>query len=268
MVNKFQSKPCSSKVVNAERVSNLYRFMTTKDDKIISTSGQSNIKNKFVSKSIFQIYHQNIQGIKWKTDEILDFLSPALPHVLCFTEHHLNRYEIEHLCINNYTPGANYCRHTLKKGGVCIFVHNGLDFIGINLEKFCNDKDIEACAIKLLHNSYHICILSIYRAPLGNFTYVIKKLKTILNSLHNINTQYIICGDININYLVENNRKKILDALLASYNLFSTVYFPTRLQNNSATAIDNIFVDTSKFANYVILPLFNSWLIMTRSLLS
>jgi hypothetical protein len=68
---------------------------------------------------------------------------------------------------------------------------------------------------------------------------------------------YIICGDININYLVENNRKKILDALLASYNLFSIVYFPTRLHNNSATEIDNIFVDTSKFANYVIIPLFN-----------
>jgi hypothetical protein len=141
--------------------------------------------------------------------------------------------------------------------GVCIFVHNDLDFTGIDLEKFCKDKDIEACAIKLLQNSYHICILSIYRAPLGNFTYLIKKLETILNSLHTINTQYIICGDININYLIENNRKKVLDALLTSYNLSSTVYFPARLQNNLATAVDNIFVDTSKFPNYVISPLFN-----------
>jgi hypothetical protein len=39
--------------------------------------------------------------------------------------------------------------------------------------------------------------------------------------------------------------------------LSSIVYFPSRLQNNSATAIDNIFVDTSKFSNYVIYPLFN-----------
>jgi hypothetical protein len=63
--------------------------MTTKHDQIITTSGQSNIKTKFISKSILQIY-QNIQGIKWKTDEILDFLSPALPHDFCFAEHHLN----------------------------------------------------------------------------------------------------------------------------------------------------------------------------------
>jgi hypothetical protein len=47
-----------------------------------------------------------------------------------------------------------------------------------------------------------------------------------------------------------------LDDLLASYNLFSTVYFPTRLQNKSAMAIDNIF-DTYKFANYVVFPLLN-----------
>jgi hypothetical protein len=69
--------------------------------------------------------------------------------------------------------------------------------------------------------------------------------------------QFIICGDININYLVQNNRKNILDALLASYNLSSTVYFPTRLQNKSAMVIDNIFIDTSKFANYVAFPRLN-----------
>ena len=50
-------------------------------------------------------------------------------------------------------------------------------------------------------------------------------------------------------------KKTLLDSLLASYNLTSTVYFPTRIQNNSATAIDNIFIDTSKFDNYVILPI-------------
>ena len=57
--------------------------------------------------------------------------------------------------------------------------------------------------------------------------------------------QFIICGDINVNYLVHNRRRNILDALLSSINLSSTVYFPTRLQNESATAIGNTFIDTS-----------------------
>jgi hypothetical protein len=45
--------------------------------------------------------------------------------------------------------------------------------------------------------------------------------------------------------------------LLASFNLVSTVNFPMRLQNNSATAIDNIFIDASLQGNYVIYPLCN-----------
>ena len=48
-----------------------------------------------------------------------------------------------------------------------------------------------------------------------------------------------------------------MDMLLASYNLSSTVNFPTRLQNNSATAIDNIFIDVSLQENYAIFPLCN-----------
>jgi hypothetical protein len=41
------------------------------------------------------------------------------------------------------------------------------------------------------------------------------------------------------------------NGLVISTNLASTVNFPTRLQNNSATAIDNIFIDASLQGNYV-----------------
>ena len=44
---------------------------------------------------------------------------------------------------------------------------------------------------------------------------------------------------------------------MASYNFTGTVYFPTRIQSNSATAIDNIFINTSKLDDYVILPIVN-----------
>jgi hypothetical protein len=143
------------------------------------------------------------------------------------------------------------------KGGVCIFVHNSLNFVGTDLEKFSNDQEIEARTIRLLQNSYNICILTIYRAPTGNFTCFIKKLETILGSLYTLNMQFIICSYTNVNYLLHNSRRKILDTLSASFNLSGIVRFPTRLQNKSATAIDSIFIDTSKFANYVISPLYN-----------
>jgi len=100
----------------------------------ISTSGQSNVKSSSISKNVLQIYHQNIQGIKWKSDEILEFFQ-VFPRIVCITEHYLNQYKIVQFHIGNYTVGANYCRHSLKKGGVCIFFHNSLSFLGIDLKK-------------------------------------------------------------------------------------------------------------------------------------
>jgi hypothetical protein len=66
------------------------------------------------------------------------------------------------------------------------------------------------------------------------------------------NTIVVLCGDINVNYLTDNNKKKKLDLLLASFNLLSTVNFPTRLQIGSATVIDNIFIDAFLQGNYEI----------------
>ena len=109
----------------------------------------------------------------------------------------------------------------------------------------------EACAIILLYNSYNISNLTIHRAPTGNFTYIIKKLEAILCSLYNLNTQCFRYGVTRANYLVHNSRK---DALLSSFNSSSTVYF---LTNKSATAVDSIFIDISKFPNYVVSPLYN-----------
>ena len=60
------------------------------DEQCISTPGQSNVKSSSISKSVLQIYHQNIQGIKWKSDEILDLFYIVFPQVVCGTEHHLN----------------------------------------------------------------------------------------------------------------------------------------------------------------------------------
>ena len=131
------------------------------------------IKN--ISTEVLQIFYQNIQGLRWKSNEVLNFLYLSFPHILCFTEHHLNQYEIELIQIDGNTLGASFCRNSL------------------------NEQHIEAGAVKLSVNSLNICILSIYRAPSGNFAHFLDKLEMTLNLLHSNNTQLIICGDININ---------------------------------------------------------------------
>jgi exonuclease III len=102
---------------------------------------------------------------------------------------------------------------------------------------------MEIAAVQLKLNKKNSVILCVYRAPSGDLDFFLHKLDNILNSLHNYKTELIICGDININYLENNNKKKQLDYVLGTYNLIGTVYFPTRTTNNSATLI--IFSSTT-----------------------
>jgi len=110
-------------------------------------------------------------------------------------------------------------------------------------------------AVQLKLNKKNVIIFCVYRTPSGNFDYFLNKLDNILHSLHNYKSEFIICGNININYLGTNNKKKQLDNLLGTYNLTGTVYFPTRMDNNSITVIDNIFVDNRR--KYSIQPCIN-----------
>jgi hypothetical protein len=52
---------------------------------------------------------------------------------------------------DNYHLGAGYCRQYLRKGGVSIFVHGDLKLSKININEFCKEQHIKACAIKKNH---------------------------------------------------------------------------------------------------------------------
>jgi hypothetical protein len=98
---------------------------------------------------ILNIFHQNIRGLRNKTDEILCHISQNPPHVLCFTEHHLKSTEIISTHTDKYSLGASYCRKYFHEGGVSVFIREDLHFTNINLDTLRIDKDIEACAIRL-----------------------------------------------------------------------------------------------------------------------
>jgi len=99
--------------------------------------------------------------------------------------------------------------------------------------------------------------LAIYRSPKGDFTKFLKQLDLILQKLYNNKYNITICGEVNVNYLRNNNRRSQLDAVLHSYNLTGIVEFPTRFGLNSQTAIDNVFIDISTIGNYELYPLIN-----------
>jgi exonuclease III len=136
---------------------------------------------------------------------IVNFLHADFPHILCLSEHHLNQLELETVCLGNYTLGASYCRHAMKMGGVCIYVHRDLSFSKIDLSSYSIDQHFEASAIFLPNSFDYIYIISVYRAPSGNFTLFLKELEIVLNLFFRNNTKIGLCGDINVNYSMRQN---------------------------------------------------------------
>lgn len=118
-----------------------------------------------------KIYHQNICGLRYKINELLSFLYPDFPNIICITEHHLSYTDLSSIVIENYKLGASYRRRTASKGGTFIFLLNHLNYVILNIETDCSDFDIELCSIKIQSDSSYIYILAVYRAPTGNFTY-------------------------------------------------------------------------------------------------
>jgi exonuclease III len=127
--------------------------------------------------------------------------------LLCLTEHHLKNYEIDATPTSNYKLGAKYCRKKPKTAGVCIYIQEALKFTSISLQKHCKEQDIEITAVQLKLKKKNVIIICVYRTPSGDFDYFLNKLDYILNYLHNYKTEFIICGDININYLGTNKKK-------------------------------------------------------------
>jgi len=93
---------------------------------------------------------------------------PELPHILCLTEHHIKKDEIDMICIEIYNVGVKFCRQVLKNGRVFIFIYISIKFMNINLHSSCKEQDIEICAVKLNLTNTDVVIISIYRSLSGN----------------------------------------------------------------------------------------------------
>ena len=118
---------------------------------------------------LFKLFHQNIRGLIGKTSELLCHLHQHLPHLLCFSEHHICQSEADFINIENYSIGAKNCRRKLEKGGVSIFIQSHLQFTTLNLDKYCVYQDIEVCTLKLDSTFSNTCTLVIYGSPICYF---------------------------------------------------------------------------------------------------
>ena len=59
---------------------------------------------------VLRIYHQNICGLGTKLNDLLASIYPDLPHILYLTENHLRQFQIQHIRMDDYNPGAEFSK--------------------------------------------------------------------------------------------------------------------------------------------------------------
>lgn len=244
---------------------------TLQHDKLIPNTSRSEcissaLPNKINSKSKcnqLAIFHQNIRSVISKTEELLISLNVIETEyqlnvgVICLTEHHLKNDYLAMLSLSGYKLAASFCRIVKEKGGVCIYVRDNIKYETCDSYMFCKEQEFECCAIKILNADKNFIIMCLYRAPTGETQFFLSQLENVMSKFFKPNTEFIICGDFNINYLSECVDKQLLNSLLNSFNLQSIVSFPTRIQNKSETIIDNFFIPISRLESHTITPVFN-----------
>jgi hypothetical protein len=92
---------------------------------------------------------------------------------------------------------------------VCLFVLEDLYFSKINISCNCKEKYLEICAVALETKSSTIIILiSSYRVPIEDVNQFMKNLDDALKHMYKPEAEFLICGDITRDYLIDSNRKK------------------------------------------------------------
>jgi len=86
---------------------------------------------------------------------------------------------------------------------------------------------------------YVYIIVCIYSSPDSNFLIFKKKnLELIIQKIQPRNKKSLLCGDWNLNFMVNNKRLQELQNLLESYNMTNTVKSPTRITPSTESVID------------------------------
>jgi hypothetical protein len=91
------------------------------------------------------LIHQNIRCL---TSKINDFTSMLTlehinPQIICFSEHHMSKSNLNLLNISNYNMSTGFCRQTYKKGGVCIYVREDICYRSLDLSRYCEEKNMK-----------------------------------------------------------------------------------------------------------------------------
>ena len=198
---------------------------------------------------LFSLCHVNIRSIPANLGNLEAYLQ-CLDFefsIVGISETWLQENNCDLYNLNGYNLVENH-RTTKKGGGVGIFIKKHIPYVTRN-DLVSTDSIFESIFIELdkqvFHQKSNIILGIIYRPPNTDINSFNEALGTILDKLKVEDKTCYLMGDFNINLLNYTNHALTSDFvdLMHSYSFISLINRPTRITNNSATLIDNIFAN-------------------------
>ena len=181
------------------------------------------------------VLHVNVRSVKknYQEKEALITSLESPPEISCLTETWLSDSEESE---NYLVCGKRYCvkNRSHTGGGVMIQMRDNLTILREIPTKFK-----EALFLEVEINSYKFKVLTIYVAPRVNKLEFVDTLDVFLESFSESIDPIVICGDTNIDILMENNLSKNYKGCIASNGFVINEAIPTRVVDNSSTCLDH-----------------------------
>ena len=230
--------------------SNEFIYNTDANDPIQSPSCDYSTVNQFKEQTMdnsddFLFMHMNIRSLNKNFDNLKLLLDN--PHntpcsVIALTETWLSHNSSS----NNDLPGFNLVvnsRQNKTGGGVCLYILKKYDYIIHEQLNIMNDT-VESLFIEIIiPDSKNIFIGVIYRPPNSNINDFVLYLQGLLHDPVFINKDSYLAGDFNVDLMKCNscNHSQDFIELFMSASFLPLISKPTRVTEQTATLIDNIF---------------------------
>ena len=164
--------------------------------------------------------------------------------VVSFTESWLNENNKNLYNIDSYNSFHNLRTDGRRGGGISVYVSKNLD--AKIIEKFTiKEKYIETLFVEISRENKRILIASVYKPNKSDDKLFIEKLTQFINMNKTNNYDEIILnGDFNFDLFKQDENGVVLRFLnsLSSVSLIPVITKPTRITDQTATLIDNIFI--------------------------
>lgn len=191
-------------------------------------------------KCSFTLIHLNIRSINKNFEELLCYLTTlnVMFDIIILSECRSTIYEVYSIPGYDYHPVAQRLN---TFDSLAIFTRSNTIQNPIINSIPCTSANLISVKMSLYSQSFEI--LACYRSPSSNIKQFTSELYNILDHLCD-NTHTIMVGDININIIDahRNNSSFNYVSNLLARNFTPAIEQPTRVEKNSSTCIDHIFI--------------------------